>query len=249
MVAYESGAGRNIVRMAAYDAEDGPYRLRSVSEAAWATRPRHDTLWDKTVFAFVAAGRLVLPVLLLLTAFAAIYLYRGQTAPYLAERVGNWLSISHLILPLAFFSLHLTNRRYGPGYAFAQLLTTMVLAVAAILGAHSVLVSLVPADLVPSARLAASFGVAFFAAAFISILVFDGARGRHWWPAPLFGTWAAALIFPAVFFSAAYAGLNTLWIDNMLLYAGLLAVAGIALLIPYWMLRKMVPPLSGYGGY
>lgn len=235
--------------MAAYEAEEGPYRLRSVSEAAWATRPRRETLRDKITFAAVAGGRLILPVLLLLTAISAMYLYRGQAVPFLTERLGPWLTLSYLILPLSFFSLHLTNRRYGPGYAFSQLVAATILALAAIAGTHDVLSTLVPAEFVPSMRVGAAFAGAFFAAGFVSILVFDGARGRHWWPAPLFATWAAGLVFSSIFFSAAYAGSDALWVNDMLVYAGVMTASGIALLIPYWMLRGMVPPLSGYGGY
>lgn len=235
--------------MAAYQAEEGPYRLRTVSEVVWSAQPRRDSNWDRIGAGLAALGRLILPILLLLTTFAAMYLYQGEGVPELTPRLGAWLSISHLILPLAFFSLQLTNRRYGAGYAFAQLALATGIATVGVMLGQQTLAALVPADLVPTTRLAGSFGGAFFIAGFISILVFDGARGRRWWPAPLMSMWSAALVFPMMFFSAAYAGGDNLWISTMVLYAGVLAASGVVLLVPYWVLRGFVPPLSGYGGY
>jgi uncharacterized PurR-regulated membrane protein YhhQ (DUF165 family) len=236
--------------MAAYEAEEsGPYRLRPMPEGAWPSRTRSSSLRDKIVSGFVAIGRLVLPVLLLLTAFAAMYLYRNESAPILAERLAPWLTLNHLILPLAFFSLQLTNRRYGPGYAFAQLIAGVVLAIAAVVAAVSLQSPVVTVDFSPTARMAGTLVGAFFAAGFISILVFDGARGRRWWPAPLLSMWAAAIVYAGLFYAGAYAGIDTLWINKMAICAGVMAGVGVALLVPYWMLRRMVPPLSGYGGY
>jgi hypothetical protein len=35
----------------------------------------------------------------------------------------------------------------------------------------------------------------------------------------------------------------------MLVHGGVLAAAGVAMLMPYWMMRGIVPPLPGYNGY
>ena len=66
--------------------------------------------------------RLVLPVSLLLVLLGAAYLYADAFLPLVGmpARSGTpgW-PFSDLILPCAGFRIHLTNRRYGPGYAFA----------------------------------------------------------------------------------------------------------------------------------
>src|SRR5690348_17274580 len=54
------------------------YRLRSATDAAWPGTLAYkgpDSVWRRIVAPFTAIARLFLPVLLLVSAFAAIYLY------------------------------------------------------------------------------------------------------------------------------------------------------------------------------
>ena len=240
-------------RMALGTAEDGPYRLRSASDTAWgghAVYGQRETFGQKIAAGFAAVLRMILPVVALLACFAGLYLYRDTPVPmFLAGTGAPWLTTGHLLLPIAFFCIHLTNRRYGPAYAFAQVVVASALIAGVVLLVGNQIGLVVPEDTVPPMREALGFGSAFFVAGFISIVVFDGTRGAHWWTAPLFGFLAAAIFFALIFVPAAYAGLDARWFDHGLKYAGLLAGEAVLLLIPYYLLRRMVPPVSGLGGY
>jgi uncharacterized PurR-regulated membrane protein YhhQ (DUF165 family) len=232
--------------------EDGPYRLRSASDAAWAgyaAYGQRETFWQKTGAAFNAALRMVLPVMALLAFFAGLYLYRDTPVPLFLDGTTSWLTVGHLLVPVGFLCVHLTNRRYGPAYAFALVVAAAALIIATLILAGDRMLQFVPQDTVPAMREAIGFGAAFFVASLVSIVVFDGTRGAHWWTAPLFGLVTAAVFFAWIFYPAAYAGTGTPWLDHALVAAAVLACEGILLLIPYWMLRGIVPPVSGFGGY
>ena len=178
-----------------------------------------------------------------------MYLYMDTTLPTFADAGVRWLTVSHLLLPVAFLSVHLTNRRYGPSYAFAQVvLSFAALAAATIFGSKAIMMFL-PEAVVPSVRFVAAFGGAFFVASFIGIIAFDGARGPRWWTAPLTGSVVASLVFAPIFYAAAFAGTPTPWFAHMGIHAGLLIGGAILALIPYWLLRRIVQPLPGFGGY
>jgi hypothetical protein len=98
-------------------------------------------------------------------------------------------------------------------------------------------------------RTAIAFAGAFFVANFVSIVAFDAARGPRWWSAPLAGVVMSAAVFSGVFYVSAYLGTDGDWTDQMLVHGGVLAAAGVAMLMPYWMMRGIVPPLPGYNGY
>ncbi|MBU6299888.1 MAG: VUT family protein [Alphaproteobacteria bacterium] len=238
--------------MAAGAIEDGPYRLRSASDMAWGSSSygHRETFWDKAAATLTVTLRMILPVLALLACTAALFLYRDTPVPLFLDGTGtSWLTASHLLVPVAFLCVHLTNRRYGPAYAFAQIVIVAAFVVGLVLFAGDQIGPDLPQGTLPTMREAVGVGAAFFVASFISICVFDGARGARWWTAPLLGFLSAAIFFVLVFFPAAYAGTGTPWFDHAVKYMGLLAGEGVLLLIPYWMLRSVVPPLSGFGGY
>ncbi len=235
--------------------EAGLYRLRSASDAALhgqSAYGRRETFWNRVAGVFVVAGRLILPVLLLMSAVAAMYLYKDTKAPAvpgLDALNGGWLTVSHLVLPLSFFIVALTNRRYGPAYAFAQVAIGCAATTLVALFAGDSLATIMQAPSAPLSRVVAAFAIAFLAANFIAIVVFDGARGPRWWTAPLLGSLAAAVTFSTIFYPVAYAGTADLSLYQASAYCGVLVAAGVVLLVPYWMLRGLVPPLSGFGGY
>jgi uncharacterized PurR-regulated membrane protein YhhQ (DUF165 family) len=233
--------------------EDGPYRLRSASDAAWAgyvAYGQRETFWQKIGAAFNAVLRMAVPVLALLACFASLYLYRDTPVPlFLDGTAAPWLTVSHLLVAIGFLCVHLTNRRYGPACAFAQVVVATALIVAAVLFAGDRIMQFVQQDSVPTMREAIGFGAAFFLASLVSIVVFDGTRGAHWWTAPLFGFVTAGVFFAWIFYPAVFVGTGGPWLDHALVYAAVLAGEGILLLIPYWMLRSIVPPISGFGGY
>jgi len=233
--------------------DDGPYRLRSASDTAFgghAVYGQRETFGQKIAVAAAAVLRMILPVLALLACVVGLYLYRDTPVPLFLSGTGApWLTTAHLLLPLGFFCVHLTNRRYGPAYAFAQVVVASALVAGVILFAGSAIDTFVPQDTVPPMREAMGCGGAFFIAAFISIVVFDATRGAQWWTAPLFGFLAAAIFFALIFVPAAYAGLDFRWFDHGLKYMGLLSGEAVLLLIPYYLLRRIVQPMSGLGGY
>jgi uncharacterized PurR-regulated membrane protein YhhQ (DUF165 family) len=241
---------RGAARLAAGVDDAGLYRLRSASDAAWpgtVAYRRRDTIWHRTGAFFSGIARLFLPVLLLVSAIAAIYLYLDAKLTVLPG--GGWLTVSHALVPAAFFVIALTNRRYGPSYAFMQVVLACLAAFATATFAPDAFRGLLPAHVEPGIRVAGAFGVSFFLASFISIIVFDGARGPRWWAAPLLGALSSALVFCSVFYAAAYGGTEYPWVHQMLVYMALMTGASVFLLLPYWLLRGLVPPLPGYGGY
>jgi hypothetical protein len=230
---------------------DGPYRLREASDIAWPSQGygQRTGFSRKLGEAFRAVARIILPVLALCAALAAMYLYMDTALPYFADGATRWLTVSHLLLPAAFLTIHLTNRRYGPGYAFAQIVLSFAALGATILFGEQVIQQFLPEAIIPSVREVAAFGGAFFAAGFLSIIAFDGARGPRWWTAPLIGSLVASLIFVPIFYPAAFLGSHTPWFAHMGIHAGLLIAGSILSLFPYWLLRRIVQPLPGYGGY
>lgn len=250
-----AGRRNGVWRMAAGADEAGLYRLRSAADVALhgpSAYRRRDSVWQRIGSLFLLIGRLALPVLLLLSALAAMYLYKDTKVPaVLAVPMldSRWLTVSHLVLPVSFFVVALTNRRYGPAYALAQVMLAFVLAAAAAFFAGGTLSAVVQAPSAPLSREVAGFSVAFLLTNFLAIVVFDGARGPRWWTAPLLSAFTAAIVYPLIFAPIAYAGTQGMSLQHMAAQAALMAVAGIALLLPYWMLRGLVPPLSGFGGY
>jgi queuosine precursor transporter len=229
------------------------YRLRTASDVPLGGASyygRREGFGRKLGGALSALGRMILPVLTLLAALAGMYLYRDTPVPLsLIGREMPWLTAAHLLVPAGFFCVFLTNRRYGPAYASAQIFLALIAVVALVLFAGERINAFLPLDSVPSLRDAAAFGGAFLAAGLVSSVMFDCARGAKWWSAPLVGFCAAAIVFSFAFFAICYVGTGTAWLKQAIDYMALLAGEGVLLLIPFWLLRRIVPPMSGFGGY
>ncbi len=231
--------------------ERGLYRLRTATDAPYmgAYGYGHRESFAQRLGAALAVGlRVTISVAVLLAWVAGIYLYR-DTPMSLYDGSEAWLTASHLLVPIGFFSVFLTNRRYGPAFAFAQVVMTAIVIVAFIVFTGGALDRFLPLDAIPSVREAAAFGGAFFAASFVSIIVFDATRGPNWWTAPLFGFLSAAIVYATVYFAALLGGTDAAWLNHAVQFMGVLAGEGILLLIPFCLLRRMVPPMSGFGGY
>jgi uncharacterized PurR-regulated membrane protein YhhQ (DUF165 family) len=248
----DPAGGREVVssRMASGNLEGSSYRMRSAADASWPSQMaygRREGLRDRIGAGVRAIARLVLPVATLLMAFVAVYLYLDTPVAFMGADA-KWLTVGHLLLPFCFLSVHLTNRRYGPSTAFAQVVLALAVAVAFIMFAAPRLADYVPFRIVPEMRIAFAFGGAFLGASFLSIVVFDGARGPRWWVAPLLGMVSSVVLFSLIYYPAAYAGV-TAWSHQMLLHMELLSGIAVLSLIPYWSLRAVVRPLPGFGGY
>jgi uncharacterized PurR-regulated membrane protein YhhQ (DUF165 family) len=209
---------------------------------------RRESSVDKLLAATVVGARLGVATLILSAWLVAIFLYRNTSFEVFGIGTG-WLTVSHVLVPIGFYCVFLTNRRYGPAHALAQVVMTLAAAGGVVLFARDVLSEFMPLDSVPPLREAVAFGGAFLAASFVSIVAFDGARGPRWWTAPLIGFLTAAVVFAAVFFSGMFAGSGQAWLNQGLQYMGLIAGEGLLLLLPFWAMRRMVPPMAGFGGY
>ena len=122
-----------------------------------------------------AAARTLLPVLALSSLLIVMRHLLGQPLAVFADSQGAWFSWSHLLLALAFVATQLTNRRYGPDYAFAQIVLS--------LGICGVILIVLPAQSLPAASLPTTregmaFVVAFLASGLLSIIAFEGYARR-----------------------------------------------------------------------
>lgn len=245
--AFEAGipAGRrntSVIGTGSGFSEDAPYSTRDLASTREQTKP------NGAMLALTAALRLVVPVILLLTTFAASYLYNDVKLSTL-HIPADGLTLGYLLLPTTFFAIQLTNRRYGPGYAFAQAVAGWVLAGAILAAAWNYLRLGTLPNPFPDLRSFSSFAAALFLAQTISIIVFDGARGPRWWTAPFLSSIWGAAVFCLIAYPAAYAGTSYPWLREMLINLGLMSAMSVVLVIPYWLLRPLVRPLPGFGGY
>ena len=231
--------------------EEGPYRLRAASDVPYPGTygyGHHEGFLDKLVGGLAAIVRVTVATAILSAWLAGVYLYRDTPMEVFGIGTG-WLTLAHLLVPLGFYCVFMTNRRYGPAYAFAQVVSTLALVAALVLFARDTLDSFIPLAHAPALREALAFIGSFFFASFVAIVAFDGARGPHWWTAPLIGFLVAAVLFASAFFAFQFAGTPTDWLGQSLSFMGLAAGEGLLLLIPFWVMRRMVPPMAGFGGY
>jgi uncharacterized PurR-regulated membrane protein YhhQ (DUF165 family) len=248
--AYEAGVrGRNSdsARFADSRADGGPILIGRSSEISWGGVAERAGVLSRIGAALRAAMRLIFPVILLIAILSAVYLYGDVRLAELAFQ--PWLTLGHVLLILPFFAVMLTNRRYGPAYALAQVMIAMGVIGSVTVANAGELSTLVPQMAHVPQRTAIAFACAFFVANFVGIVAFDAARGPRWWTAPLAGAVMSAAMFVGVFYSAAYLGKDDDWANQMLVHGGVLAAAGVAMLVPYWMMRRILPPLPGYNGY
>jgi hypothetical protein len=243
----------------------GAVRARLVSKAADAgnmrrsrdrggrapvARPDEQASYGAIGDTLLAISRLIFPITLLVTFAAAALIYGREPARWLGniDIGGTPIDTGLLALPLSFFIVQLTNRRYGAGYASTQVLGGMAAIIAAAIYASDDL-ALLRGTPLPSPRLVAAFGAGLLVAQLISILVFDRLRGPQWWQAPFFATLIGGLVLALTAYPAAYFGTGTAWVGPMAAFAGLCIAAALVLLVPYWLLRGVIAPLPGFGGY
>lgn len=192
--------------------------------------------------------RLVAPVLLLLTAGIAAYLYSNIPVSWIVGPNDGWLTMGQVLLPLSFLAVHLTNRRYGPVYAFAQVIAAWIIG-GFLFRAVSGQLSGLAGVALPEARETIGFSLGLLLAQISAVFVFDRTRGPRWWSGPLFASLWGAVVLCVVAYPAAYAGTDVDWINHMFVNLWLAAGMGVLLLVPYWMCRPIVQPLSGFNGY
>lgn len=247
---YEAGVrGRksDSVRFGSDRADSSPIligRSSEISRGRTAEAPRPFSWLGKALGAML---RLVFPVLLLLAILSAVYMYGNVRVPQLAIR--PWLTLGHALLIVPFFVVMLTNRRYGPAYALAQVVIAMGVIGSVTMANAADLSRLVPQVAHVPQRIAVAFALAFLIANFVGIVAFDAARGPRWWTAPFASGAMCSVVFVLVYYTVGFLGTGTDWMSWMMVHGSVLAGAGVAMLVPYWMMRRIVPPLPGYNGY
>jgi len=225
----------------------GEQRLAASTEAFGSSYSRfgrgQERGFGRTLLGGVAALlRLVIPVVLLLAIGATTVAYANQSAAVLGH---PWMSLGLAALPVTFLAVHLTNRRYGPSYAFWQVILAWLVAGAVVVGGAENSLAPIPA----LTRDAIGFASGLFVAQMIAIFVFDRLRGPRWWKAPLFASLFGGLVLCLVAFPSAYFGTGVNWTSRMIDYFTWTSILSLILLVPYWMMRGLVVPKSGFGGY
>jgi uncharacterized PurR-regulated membrane protein YhhQ (DUF165 family) len=156
---------------------------------------------------------------------------------------GKW---SLVLVPGCIFVIQLTSRRYGSEISFVQIVASWVLAVPLLL-----LWARVSDDttggLAPGGTLA--LGGALLVSQTAVALVFDGTRCVRWWQAPLASGLWASIAFAIIYYPLTVSVPAERLLDVFCLHVGLLSVASLLLLVPYWMLRRIIRPRGGYSGF
>lgn len=205
----------------------------------------------------IATARLILPIAAYLLAMAAAWEFLRMPVLWLDGVAGargmhapsGWLTYGHLILPVAFFLSNLVNRRYGLDYAFAHVFTSWTLLIGFVFACLFRLDPRLPVLEFPDANAAAIFVAAMLAGHSAGALIFEWTRGAQWWTAPLYAGLWSGIVFVAVFYGASQPGGADVWVSRATLDAGVKALAAVALLLPYFILRPIIRPMPGFGGY
>lgn len=162
----------------------------------------------------------------------------------------TWLSVGHAIVPVIFFVANLVNRRYGENYAIAHILASWACATLLVLAMmYHIDPGLPSPGEVPGPRIAGAFLGSMVIGQLLGAFVFDRTRGVVWWNAPLYSALYSSFGATFLFYVAAYAGTEWIWINHMAIDAGVKAAMSFALLLPYLALRPIVRPLAGFGGF
>jgi len=205
-----------------------------------------------------AVLRLVVPVVFLLFTLAGAYLYSDSYVTLFDDNFassqwrqmpGYWLTWGHVLLAFSFFAIHAANRRYGQAYAVAQIVVAWAIIGALVVAAQTYLGAAMTASPIPPPRLGGAFVFAAILAHLIAAVVFDRMRGIRWWEAPFFGSFWAGATFCFVFYPVAFAGTEEPWINHAIVHFAIMSAMAIVLLFPYWLIRPLVRPLPGFGGY
>lgn len=203
-----------------------------------------------------AIVRLILPVAALCAAFLAAFYLRDAPVPEFAVLASvdplldpsGWVNWGFLVLPVIFFILNLTSRRYGAALALtAALLAWLLIAGAVFWTVREGLIADFEQEIAPYA-LAASFVGAMAVGQLVNILFFDWLRGIPWWKAPFLAAFLGGMAF-AVAFNTRPALVWDAQLGGRLLVEGAIQFSwALAQLLPTYLLRRTVRPLPGFGG-
>ncbi len=211
-------------------------------------------------------GRMILPVIGLVGAIGLVWYLRAvpardfhfltQIDPTLDPMADHWLTWGLVLSPLSFFVVNLINRRYGPALTLYAVMVSWIIVCSGLYWAsvHSVIASL-ESD-VASLNALVSFGVALFVGQIFCIYFFDWLRGIPWWKAPLVAALVAGLAttfaFHILYFRLEQGTFGGVWSGDiwprLFALSALQLVWAIGQLLPTAALRRVIRPLSGFGG-
>lgn len=203
--------------------------------------------------------RLAVPVMASVLTLAAAWELRNTPVTALDDLLAagrpdlypsTWLSSGHFMVPVIFLLTNLVNRRYGQDYAIAHVLTSWALSAAVAIAAINKLDPRLPeANALPDLRVVASFVAAFVVAQSFGAFVFDRVRGPVWWHAPLYAALSSSFLSMFIFYPAAYFLTDPIWINHMAVDIGVKAAMSFVLLVPYFLMRPIIRPMPGFGGF
>lgn len=203
-----------------------------------------------------AVVRLILPIVALCGAFALAFWLRDEPVEGLDGLASidpvldptGWLNWGFLVLPLVFFILNLSSRRYGAALTLtAAFLAWLVIGGALAWALREGFVADFEREIAPYA-LAASFVGAMAVAQLVNILFFDWLRGIPWWKAPLLAAFLGGMVF-AVVFNTRPALVWDLQLGGRLIVEAAIQLSwALGQLLPTYLLRRTVRPLPGFGG-
>ncbi len=202
----------------------------------------------------VALLRLVVPSLVLSSIYIlSFYLLQEPAGISLATEnaLANpawWMTMGHLSLMLAFFAVMMTNRAHGPGMALGQVVLSWLTLGGLMYFAISLYgLGTIREELFPT-NVMRAFLLGLFAAHVAAIYAFDWKRSIPWWKAPLVAGIVGPLVFVLIFYPLSHPGMDAPWVSWMWMDFVAKAALGVAFLVPYNMMRRMVKPDCGLGG-
>ena len=227
-----------------------------MSETTRRPRSPQDQFAFKMRRAVVASARALTLTALLLPIFFVSFLTLDLPARWLDVHEGakaylnpsQWMTHGQFVMAFSFLILNLSSRKYGDGYATAQLALTWGAAAILLFAGLSYLAPALDDTDLPPVRFVVSFVVAWMIGQFVCVSVFELTRAIKWWRAPLYGgLWGAGAVC-LIYFPALYWGTSYPWVNWMLADYGIKATLVFVFLAPYAALRGAITPQPGLGG-
>lgn len=193
---------------------------------------------------------LFLPILVF--AFLSVDLpFRGFDHLFVraVSKPGNWLSLGFLAMALAPFLVILISRRFGGDEASRVVTASWTLAAIAAFAGVSYLSPVLESGDMPKVSFVVAFVGSSVLAQFSAAALYDITRGsERWWRAPFFAALAAFVAQAFVYFPIVYWGSNAPWLNWLVQYVALAALATVIFLGAYRALMKPLRPRGGFGG-
>lgn len=197
--------------------------------------------------------RLFLPVIAYVITLAAAWAWRSVPATWFDGLAPGmtpsvWLTQGHVLIALAFFLNNLVSRRYGMDLAMWHVLASWIVLGLLVIASLARLDPRLPVVELPPVAEAFAFAGGLIVAHGIASFVFDRTRGVLWWTAPFYASFVGGLVFVAIFYGVVQPG-GAEWTSRALIDAGVKAAMAVAMLVPYFVLRPVVRPMPGFGGF